>query len=309
VEAWEAFLNGETARQQLMSRYIFEHLFIASLYFDEEGDAASTYRLVRSRTPSGEPIDVIATRRPYDDPGVERFYYRLQPRPVTRTGEAAHALCAEPGAHGALAGTVSRPGLHGKHLPGYEARPRPTPSSPSKHLPVNARYRFMLEEAHFTIMAYIKGPVCRGQVALNVIDDHFWVAFVRPNLVDPEQSAEFLAREAREMRLPQPKGSLVVTLLQWRKYAKSQRRFLRAQARSTRRGDRGGAAGPRPGPDLGRWGGKTTTRRLTVFRHFDSATWSRALSGSSPRPCGSSTTPCWSAFTTCWWRASTSTAP
>jgi hypothetical protein len=116
---------------------------------------------------------------------------------------------------------------------------------------VKARYRFMLEEAHFTIMAYIKGPVCRGQVALNVIDDHFWVAFVRPNLVDPEQSAEFLAREAREMRLPQPKGSLW-SLLQWRKYAKSQRRFLQAQAKAYCRGDRGRISWPRPGPDLGR---------------------------------------------------------
>jgi hypothetical protein len=43
VEAWEAFLNGGPPGSELMSRYIFEHLFIASLYFDEEGDAASTY--------------------------------------------------------------------------------------------------------------------------------------------------------------------------------------------------------------------------------------------------------------------------
>ena len=31
----------------------------------------------RRRRP-GEPIEVIATRRPYDDPGVERAYYRLR---------------------------------------------------------------------------------------------------------------------------------------------------------------------------------------------------------------------------------------
>ena len=30
-------------------------------------------------------------------------------------------------------------------------------------------------------MNFIKGPVCRGQVALNVIDDQFWVFFVQPD--------------------------------------------------------------------------------------------------------------------------------
>jgi hypothetical protein len=121
-----------------------------------------------------------------------------------------------------------------------------------------------------------------GQVALNVIDDHFWVAFVRPNLVDPEQSAEFLAREAREMRLPQPKGSLVVTLLQWRKYAKSQRRFLRPQARS--------AAVIEAGQlhlDLDLiWDGgaqHNPNAALTVFRHFDSASVVRGFVGQQPK--------------------------
>jgi hypothetical protein len=31
---------------------------------------------VRSRTPSGQPVDLIATRRPNDPPGTD-FYYRL----------------------------------------------------------------------------------------------------------------------------------------------------------------------------------------------------------------------------------------
>jgi hypothetical protein len=283
VEAWEAFLNGETARQQLMSRYIFEHLFIASLYFDEEGDAASTYRLVRSRTPSGEPIDVIATRRPYDDPGVERFYYRLQPRPVTRTAKRHMPYALNPARMARWRELFLDPDYTVNTLPGYERKAAANPFITFEDLPVNARYRFMLEEAHYTIMAYIKGPVCRGQVALNVIDDHFWVAFVRPNLVDPEQSAEFLAREAREMRLPQPKGSLVVTLLQWRKYAKSQRRFLRAQARST-------AAVIEAGQldlDLDLiWDGgaqQNPNAALTVFRHFDSASVVRGFVGQQPK--------------------------
>jgi len=77
VAQWEAFLNGDSPKARLSSRYIFEHWFIAHLYFDDlPGD--EYFELVRSKTPPGQPIEVIATRHPYDDPGVERPYYRLR---------------------------------------------------------------------------------------------------------------------------------------------------------------------------------------------------------------------------------------
>ncbi|HET8710818.1 MAG TPA: fatty acid cis/trans isomerase, partial [Spongiibacteraceae bacterium] len=72
---WERFLNRSDMKSQLMARYVYEHLFLADLYF-EGGDTREFFKLVRSRTPPGEPIDVIATRRPYDDPGVAHIYYR-----------------------------------------------------------------------------------------------------------------------------------------------------------------------------------------------------------------------------------------
>ena len=77
IAAWEAFFNGDSLKEQLMSRYMFEHLFLANIYFDELG-TDEHFRLVRSTTPPGQPIDIIATRRPNDDPGVARPYYRLQ---------------------------------------------------------------------------------------------------------------------------------------------------------------------------------------------------------------------------------------
>ena len=79
IKQWEQFFNGESLKQQLMSRYIYEHLFIGNLYFSDIGGAPTYYKLVRSRTPPGKAIDIIASRRPYDSPGNERFYYRLQP--------------------------------------------------------------------------------------------------------------------------------------------------------------------------------------------------------------------------------------
>ena len=77
IVEWEALLNANGARASLVSRWLYEHLFIAHLYF-AGGEPGHFFQLVRSRTPSGQPIDPIATRRPNDDPG-NTFYYRLSP--------------------------------------------------------------------------------------------------------------------------------------------------------------------------------------------------------------------------------------
>ena len=77
VRKWESFLNDSSAKQHVTSRYLYEHLFLAHLHFPEAAPG-HYFRLVRSRTPSGSPIDEIATVRPYDSPGDAPFYYRLR---------------------------------------------------------------------------------------------------------------------------------------------------------------------------------------------------------------------------------------
>ena len=283
VAAWERFLNGDSNKARLMSRYLYEHLFIANLYFEALPGPRNWYSLVRSRTPPGQPIELIATRRPYDDPGVKQFYYRLQRRHLTPLVKRHMPYALSDARRTRWRSLFLEPAYEVTALPGYAGREAANPFLTFEQLPVDARYRFMLDEAQYTIMAYIKGPVCRGQVALNVIDDHFWVAFARPDAVDPAQNARFLAEHAHEMRLPQPKDSLVVTLLQWRRYAKSQRRFLEAQAEATARIIEqeklaldldliwdGGPAG-------------NDNAALTVFRHFDSATVVKGFVGQKPK--------------------------
>lgn len=60
-------LNTPGARESLVARWLFEHLFIAHIYF-EGGEPGHFFQWVRSRTPSGQPIDLINTRRANDDP-------------------------------------------------------------------------------------------------------------------------------------------------------------------------------------------------------------------------------------------------
>ena len=56
-------------------------------------------------------------------------------------------------------------------LPSYAIAQASNPFDSFRELPVTSRYQFMLDEAQYTIMGFIKGPLCRGQVAVDVIED------------------------------------------------------------------------------------------------------------------------------------------
>jgi hypothetical protein len=279
VQAWERFLNGDSLKARLVARYVYEHWFLAHLYFDDL-PGREYFELVRSRTPPGRPIEVIATRRPYDDPGTDRVYYRL--RRVTETllvkTHMPYPLGAERMAR--LKRWFLDPPYEVKALPPYAARAASNPFVTFEPLPLNGRYRFMLEEAQFTIMGFIKGPVCRGQVALGVINDHFWVVFVRPEVVQAETDGEFLARERSNLDLPGEQEG-VVGLLAWQRYSRLETGYLEAKARHLMA--RLGATNP-PTLDM-LWDGDSVNPNaaLTVFRHYDSASVIQGLHGERPQ--------------------------
>ena len=81
VRAWEALLNTPNDRHRLVARWLFEHLYLGHLYFGEEDSQtrpAHFFRLQRSSTPPGQPIQPVATVRPNDMPPAT-FWYRLSP--------------------------------------------------------------------------------------------------------------------------------------------------------------------------------------------------------------------------------------
>ncbi len=282
LRRWERFLNGDSLKHRLMSRYIYEHLFIGDLYFSDLPGKPRYFNLVRSRTPPGEPLDVIATRRPYDSPGKNPFYYRLQPLRTSVLDKRHMPYALNDERMRRWRELFLEPDYDVSRLPGYEAKVAGNPFVAFRELPVNSRYQFMLDEAQFTIMAYIKGPVCRGQVALNVIDDHFWVVFANPNGLDPDLDAEFLAEESDNMRMPEGSGSLLVALVEWRNYARGQRKFLKAKSRMLS-GD--GDATPLVVTTDLIWDGdgSNDNAALTIFRHNDSASVVKGLVGQTPK--------------------------
>ena len=277
VAAWEAFLNGESLKERLMSRYLYEHLFLGFLYFD--GDPAQrSFRVVRSATPPGTPVSLIATRRPYDDPGVARPYYRLvaQPEAVLAKTHLPYRLSAARMAK-FRAWFLAAP-YELAELPDYSLETSSNPFVAFAALPVESRYRFLLDESEFFIMNFIKGPVCRGQMALDVIEDRFWVFFVDPELGAGEAAADLLARQAKELRLPAEWGSNSPIVIPWLRYAEHETRYLEAKNR---------ALGRAPTIDLSViWDGNSGTNpnaALTVFRHFDSASVVQGMVGEPPK--------------------------
>src|SRR6185503_9907005 len=77
IAEWERLLDEPALEARVAARYAYEHWAFADLYFPSHSDGPF-FEIVRSRTPAPEPIAVIATRLPYDDPGVDRFWYRLR---------------------------------------------------------------------------------------------------------------------------------------------------------------------------------------------------------------------------------------
>ncbi|MCP5199590.1 MAG: fatty acid cis/trans isomerase [Gammaproteobacteria bacterium] len=281
VASWERFFNGESPKQRLVARYLYEHLFLAHLYLEDAGTDTAWFRLVRSSTPPGVPVRIIATRRPFDDPGPATFYYRLwhDPDSVVDKTHLPYALDAARRAR--WQAWFLDADYTVNELPGYAAETAANPFVTFQALPLDARHRFLLDEAQFTIMNFIKGPVCRGSVALNVIQDRFWVFFSAPGFLDQRAYADFLAAQKDHLELPASGGSELWSGVHWARYARAQQTYLRAKLAFIR--------SQRETFDRGRievvWdgGGDNPNAALTVFRHHDSASVVRGLVGTPPK--------------------------
>ncbi len=280
VQEWERFLNGGSRKEQLMSRYLYEHLFLGHLVF--EGDPQRrAFRIVRSAAAPGAPVVPLATRRPYDDPGVPRFYYRLEPEREALLAKTHMPYLLSPARMAKVRGWFLDTAYNVDAMPSYAPEQASNPFITFAAIPPDARYRFLLDEAEFFIMNFIKGPVCRGQMALDVIEDRFWVFFVDPKSGADDAGAELIARQADLFRLPGYYGSDAPIVTAWRELARLESRVLAAksQALNQRFG------GPRK-IDLSLvWAGdgRNPNAALTVFRHFNSASVVKGLVGEAPK--------------------------
>ncbi|MBS7660464.1 fatty acid cis/trans isomerase [Pseudomonas lalucatii] len=272
IAAWERLFNAPGARESLVARWLYEHLFLAHLYF-QDGEAGHFFQLLRSRTPSGHPVDPIATRRPNEAPGTV-FYYRLAPVQgvIVHKTHITYGLSEQKLARVRqlfFAGDWQADGV-----PGYGAQRRANPFATFAAIPPQARYQFMLDDAEYFVRTFIRGPVCRGQIATDVIRDNFWTLFQDPRhdlyLTDPLYRAEATPLLA----MPGQFDEIGDLLGLWLDY-----RDKRNEYEALRRG----AYAAAPAADWAHiWSGNDNAL-LSIFRQHDSASVRKGLIGAIPQ--------------------------
>ncbi len=279
IVKWETFLNNSDPKYAMTARYLYEHLFLAHIKFGS--DTNEYYELLRSTTPPGSPVDLIDTVRPYDDPGTEMFYYRFRKIHSTIVHKTHMVFDFDDAQLARVQETFIKPQwLEDPHLMGYEAVESANPFGIFQQIPPRSRYQFLLDNSHYIIMTFIRGPVCRGQIALNVVPDHLWLLFQDPDHDLSVQYPAFLKLQKDNLIMPVDKGSkFPVWDLIGNKYHKAIKRYYDARQEFYMSHNFNGQ-----GYDSIWKGNKGSDSPIvTVYRHFDSASVQKGVLGNLPR--------------------------
>ena len=119
---------------------------------------------------------------------------------------------------------------------GFDPQISANPFKAFEQIPPRSRYMFLLDSAHYVIMTFIHGPVCKGQIALNVINDHFWVMFLDPDHDLSVRYPGFLKVHGDRLAMPIEMGSAPTLVLRPNQRAQEARdRVLQGPAGSTMR--------------------------------------------------------------------------
>jgi hypothetical protein len=300
VNDWEEFFNKSSpdpvqqAKYRMTARYLYEHLFLAHIIFrpesctDLDGADCGVYELVRSRSKDG-PIDVIATARPYDDPETDQFYYRFRrihstivfkTHMVFELNDARMARFKELFHDTEWAETP--------HWIGFDKKKSANPFEAFAQIPAKSRYQFLLDNNYFIIQSFIHGPVCKGQVALNVVQDNFWLFFLDPEHDLTVQDKDFLRDNQHLVTLPTEQGnyfslfksSIVKKIKKYRDLGYS---YLKARQQLYADYYKEQTTGPLPQKAIWAGNSRQDSPALTVFRHFDSGSVHKGLLGDLPK--------------------------
>ncbi|MBI3892475.1 MAG: fatty acid cis/trans isomerase [Candidatus Wallbacteria bacterium] len=272
VARWEQFLDAPDNRSQLLARYIYEHLFLAHLYFDRTA-SSGFFEIVRSTTPPGSPIQIVPTRRPNDDPGGPIFY-RLRPirDSIVQKTHITYPFGPERLEH--IKQLFAQVAWKVDELPSYSLDDSTNPFKTFAAIPARLRYQFMLDNAYYFVQCFIRGPVCLGNIATDVIQDHFYAMFQRPASDLFCQDADYARQAVEHLDVKGREGFKIDVRPEWlaseQRYGKLRlARYKNQEATSLE--------------DIWNGDGSNPDAMLTIFRNFDSATVIRGLRGQDPK--------------------------
>jgi hypothetical protein len=278
IKKWEKFLNTQNPKHSVTARYLYEHLYLAHWHFKSAPD--EFYEIVRSKTPSPQPISIIPTVRVFDDPKVTKFYYRLQRIHSTIVHKTHMVVEFDDAKLKKIKELfIKTKWMKTPYYIDYETTMSANPFLAFSQIPPKSRYKFLLENAHYIIMTFIRGPVCRGQMALNVIHDHTWLMFEDPEHDITIQNPDFLLSQAKNLSMPIETSSQKVLETFSDAYLERYKNYFAAKERlyieTYPNGQNIDAI----------WKGEKPKDAplLTIYRHFDSASVHKGVIGQIPR--------------------------
>lgn len=278
IKKFENFFNNKNIKYQVTARYIYEHLFLAHLSFDK--DSRNFFQLVRSKTKSGK-IEVIPTRFPFDEVK-EDFYYRIQHISSTIVHKTHMVYTLNDERLKKYKELFIDTSWHGKpYMPTFDTKISANPLITFKQIPAKSRYEFLLDNIHYFIMTYIRGPVCKGQIALNVINDHFWVLFMNPNSDISIKNKAYLDENLKNLSIPNKYGEtpdLLETFTIIENYEQAKVYFENKNNTYKETYPKGISI-----DDLWKGNPNSNDSILTIYRHFDSASVHKGALGNIPK--------------------------
>lgn len=281
IKRFEKFLNNKNIKYKVSARYIYEHLFLAHISFDDKSE--NFYELVRSKTPNGTEVEIIATKFPYDEVK-EEFFYRFRKIESTIVHKTHMVYKLNNSKLQRYHELFIKPKWDVKpYLATYEKDIAANALRVFEQIPAKSRYEFMLDDIHYIIMTFIRGPVCKGQVALNVIQDHFWVMFMDPKYDVSLHDKFFLHDNIENLFIPNQYGdnpsilkttSILDNYELAKKYQENKSKIYKQYY-------------PK-GLDINSiWKGNDgkieNDSMLTIYRHFDSASVHKGALGNIPK--------------------------
>lgn len=278
IAEWEALLNRSEPREKLVSRWLYEHLFLAHLYFENLPDS-HFFEVVRSRTAPGKPISQIATPQPNDPPGTDTVYYRLRPVQGTIVHKTHITFALTPEKIARIRQLFFSGNWTVKALSSYDEDARSNPFITFSAIPARARYQFMLDNAEYFVRTFIRGPVCRGNIATDVIRDNFWTFFQSPDSDLYITNAEHRQKVDAMLGVPGQRDGMIDLLPQWTKYTKLRNEYSRIRSADYARLEPQGAAFS----DIWNGDGRNDNAILSIYRHHDSASVRKGLFGEIPQ--------------------------
>ncbi len=226
IRKWENFFNHNTEKARWSSRFLYEHLFLATFYFEES--PGEFYELVRSSTPAPQPIIVSPTLHAFVKPKAEKFYYRLRKIHSTIVDKNHFVYEANNETLKELKDMFWNVDWQGGEKVKFNFH-NSNPLVAFKHMPAKSRYSWMLKNSHLLLDISARSQNCRSEGASAPYWDNMMHVFVKPESdVTVVYGKKFYDEAGRYLPIPNVTGGRISP---FRNFNKEQRNYGKIKKR------------------------------------------------------------------------------